>query len=199
MLAPRTTDAVLLITSLKPNVARAEAARLFSGPINEMRRGRLQVVMDFYVPFHLFQVRVSNGAKRTAMLLAIDSVKGNLDLYGFENPPSSEQRISIETERVAQVGIDEACAFSILESKVKREAYLKGFFKVKNLDVTGTRVEGLHVPYWVGVYKRQERVSLEVLDAVRGRLEGAKLREVVTEWFLSPAGAAEQASGRRSL
>jgi len=181
----------MLITSLKANTTRAEATRLLGGAVNEVRYGRLQVVMNFYVPYWLFQVRVTNGRKNTEMFLAVDAVKGNLDLYGFESPPASEQCAVAKTDRFAPRRIDERDASEILEGKIKRETYLKGFFRVNSLIISGTCLESLHVPYWVGVYRRHERVRLEVIDAVRGRFEGAKLREVVTEWFLAPAGVGE--------
>jgi hypothetical protein len=41
----------------------------------------------------------------------------------------------------------------------------------------------LHIPYWVGVYERDGRARIEIVNALHGRLEGAKLRELVAEWF----------------
>jgi len=40
-----------------------------------------------------------------------------------------------------------------------------------------------HILYWVGVYERNGRAQLEIINALRGRFEGAKLRELVAEWF----------------
>lgn len=188
----------MLINSLRPNTTRAEAARLLGGTVNEFRHGRLQTVMNFYVPYWLFQVRVTNGRKITEMFLAVDSVKGNLDLYGFGGPPTREQCAAAEGERSATRRIDERVAAQILEGRIKRETYLKGFFRVRDLTVSATSLGDLHVPYWVGVYRRRERVRLEVIDAVRSRFEGAKLREVVTEWFLAPAEERAQQAARKS-
>ena len=131
------------------------------------------------------------------MFLAVDSVKGDLDLYGFGGPPTLEQCAAAEGERSATRRIDERAAAQILEEKIKRETYLKGFFRVRNLTVSATSFGDLHVPYWVGVYCRRERVRLEVIDAVRRRFEGAKLREVVTEWFLAPAEGREDAAAKQ--
>jgi hypothetical protein len=41
------------------------------------------------------------------------------------------------------------------------------------------------MPYWIGVFERCGFVTIEVVDAVRGALEGAKLREIAEEWFRS--------------
>jgi hypothetical protein len=43
----------------------------------------------------------------------------------------------------------------------------------------------LYLPYWVGVYERRGQARLEIIDARRGRFEGAKLREIVADWFRS--------------
>jgi hypothetical protein len=177
----------MLITCLKPNLTRAQASRVLKGPWRELRRGPLRLVMEFYIPYQLFQVRVINGRKAFDRLLAIDAATGRLDLYGFDAPLAGADRLLIETERVAPSGISEARALEILEERVKREVLMRGFFALKRLRIEGWHLEKLHIPYWVGIYGRDEQAGLEVVDAVRGRLEGAKLREVVTAWFHSEA------------
>ena len=139
--------------------------------------------MNFYLPFRLFRMTVVSGKREKELLMAIDAVTGGLDLYLFDEAPRAEEFARIQTPRFAPLLLGEAQALKLLGERLKREAYLKGFFTLGELNVRGQFVAEFHWPYWVGVYERDEQARMEVLDAVRGRLEGAKLREVVTDWF----------------
>jgi hypothetical protein len=63
------------------------------------------------------------------------------------------------------------------------------------VDVEIELAASLHIPYWIGVYERNDRAHLEIINALQGRFEGAKLREIVTEWFQPRQ---ERISGTRS-
>ncbi len=175
----------MLITCIKPNLSRNQANEKFKKPARQLRRGGLSVSLEFYIPYRLFQVTIKNGGHSANRFVAIDSVTGQLDLYGFDCPPAQADRQTIESEQVLPARINEETAFEIVEEKMKREMYLKGFFKIKGLEVTGRFLETFYLPYYVGLYKRNERVGIEVLNALRGQFEGAKVREVISEWFLS--------------
>jgi hypothetical protein len=60
---------------------------------------------------------------------------------------------------------------------------MKGFFKLNRVNVEIELAASGHILYWVGVYERNERAHFEIINALRGRFEGAKLREMVAEWF----------------
>jgi hypothetical protein len=169
------------ISCLKPKIARAEAEQMLRGSWREARFGALHLVMDFYLPYHLFRVAVVNGCRQSAHLLAIDAVNGSLDLYQLDQTPL--ERLLIESDCVAPGRLDETRTWQLLEEQVRRGILLKGFFSVGDLRITGVMTDRLYLPYHVGVYERRNRVTLEIIDAVRGRFEGAKLREIVTEWF----------------
>jgi hypothetical protein len=64
-----------------------------------------------------------------------------------------------------------------------RSIFMKGFFKLSRVSVGIELATRMHIPYWVGVYERNDRAHFEIINALRGRFEGAKLREMVTEWF----------------
>ena len=175
----------MLITYLEPKVSRAQAARILNHPARRVWRGRLEVIMDFYVPYHLFAVRVSNADRGNESFFAVDTTTGALDLYSFADGLAGQPRSVMETERVAAAVLGESESFSILREKIKRREYLKGFFRLAGLEVSGRCIDSLHLPYWVGVYRRNDRAAIEVLDALRGTLEGAKLREIISGWFHS--------------
>ncbi len=72
------------IRSLRPNVSRDAAVEEFSrGAFNSMRAlvfGPLRSVADFYIPFQLFQVEISNRGKIDQRVFGLDAVSGSLDL-----------------------------------------------------------------------------------------------------------------------
>lgn len=170
-------------TILKPNITLADATRGFKGPVRELRRGRLVMVLDFYIPYRVFQVALTNASETVGRIVAVDAVTGALDPYAFDALPAKDKRQIISSERVCQPAISEARALEIVAERVKRDLYMKGFFKVKNPQVKGLYLETLHMPYWVGLYRRGDEVRIEVLNAVRGLYEGAKVREIITGWF----------------
>src|SRR5437899_12961044 len=76
------------IRSLRPNVSRDAAVEEFSrGAFNSMRAlvfGPLRSVADFYIPFQLSQLEISNRGKIDQRVFGLDAVSGSLDLYHFE-------------------------------------------------------------------------------------------------------------------
>lgn len=156
-----------------------------------MRRGRLALVIDFHIPYLMFEALITNADRTMKKFMAIDAVTGALDPYIFDHVPSEDEREIVESERAPSAEITEAAALEILEEKIKRMLYLKGFFRVKEVRIKGRYLETLHVPYWVGVYRRNDEVRVEAVNAVRGVHEGAKVREVITRWFHSRKQAIE--------
>jgi hypothetical protein len=173
------------ITILKPGVTRAEATRKLGGSLTEIKRGRLALVMDFYIPYLMFEALITNANQTMKKLMAIDAVTGTLDPYIFDHVPSEDERAIVESERALKAEITEAAAFEILGDKIKRMLYLKGFFRVKDVRINGRYLETLHVPYWVGIYRRNRDVRIEAVNAVRGVHEGTKVRELIAGWFHS--------------
>jgi hypothetical protein len=186
-----------MITRLKPNVTRAQAVALFNSRLREARRGRLCAVVELHVPFRLCEIEVVNGGRTNQLFLAVDAVTGRLDPYELTEPPQ-EERTAFDSRRIVAARMDEAAAVRIAEEKARRAIYLKGFFRVKNLSVRGRYLADLHVPYWVGVYRRGDAVSLEVIDAVRNRFEGTKLREMAAAWFAESATDASRHASQRT-
>jgi len=161
---------------------------MFRERFRQLRYGRLRLAFDFYVPFRLFKVTVDDGRKIIDSLLAIDASTAKLDLIQFDEIPTEDERHHIESERllpVSAIGVDEQEAFKRLEEKMMRSVFMKGFFRLAGWRINGEPVEVLYMPYWVGVYERQGSARLEIINALQGRFEGAKLREIVAEWFQS--------------
>jgi hypothetical protein len=175
----------MLIASHTPNVSLERATAMFLGSFRELRYGRLRVVIDFHLPYYLFLVRMVNSRKSIDSLYGVDAITGRLDPYQFENPVTAENCREIETLYSLPPQIAPPVAFDRLEERILRLILMRGVFKLRGWKVSGDLVESFYIPYWVGVYERSDRAHLEVIDAVRGRFEGAKVREMVARWFTS--------------
>ncbi len=70
--------------------------------------------------------------------------------------------------------------------KVQRLLFSTGFFRIRNLTILPEPVAGeIYVPYWVGFRGRGVRASFSVMDAVRRKMEGAKVRHLLQAWLTS--------------
>lgn len=62
--------------------------------------------------------------------------------------------------------------------------YQTGFFRVRNLQLEVELVPlDFHVPYWVEFSGPLDNLKLMVIDAVRHRFEGAKVRNFLRGWL----------------
>ncbi|MEY2414095.1 MAG: hypothetical protein QOD84_2701 [Acidobacteriaceae bacterium] len=179
------------IRVLTPKVTREQAlAEFSSGGLTEYWRGAaygpLRSVADFYIPFRLFQVEISNGGKLDQRILGIDAVGGSLSPYSFATAPCADDVISVDTRNCLQVSTDESSAKATVISKVQRILFATGFFRIGNLEVSAREIPGeIHIPYWVGVRDSGRKVTFTVMDAVRRQLEGGKVKLVLHRWISS--------------
>jgi hypothetical protein len=119
-------------------------------------------------------------------VFALDSVRGVLDLYQLPALSDGDQFLTLETRNVLPAALDEGQAQRQLIEKVRRMIFTRGFFRVRNLKIEAVPVSGeICVPYWVGFRGSSDSVNLAVLDAVRRRPEGAKVRRLVEDWLRS--------------
>jgi len=178
------------IRSLRPNATREEATEQFSSGLGDILRttafGPLKSVADFYIPFRLFQVEIFNRGKRDHRVFGLDAVNGSLDLYHFEQLPDQGEVIYLETRNCSEPLLDEAEAKKIVAAKVQRLLFSTGFFRVRNLRISAEPVAGeIYIPYWVGFRGRGARARFAVMDAVRRKMEGAKVRHLLQAWLTS--------------
>lgn len=171
----------MLIEYLAIKCERQQARQLFQSRMQRFKRGQFGFDTDFFLPYYLFQVQILNGKTLKSLLLAIDAMSGELDLYGFAQAP--DIFLEVETTRVGAIVLSEEKALALLTEKVRRMVYLQGFFKISTLRITGKLVRLLYIPYWVGFFARDSQITLEVIDAVRGCLEGGKVRNLVQASF----------------
>ena len=188
------------IESLRSNVTREAAlqelrGRGLSRGFRWLTAGPLRSIADVYVPYHLFRVEIRNAASRQEKLLALDAVCGIFDLYSLDAVPSSDDLIRICTKNRPVPTLNAERARSVLIDRLRRIVFRAGFFRVRNLCIEAESVPlELHVPYWVGFSGFGERANLSVIDGVRRRMEGGKVRQFFREWL-----ATEPSTARNNL
>ena len=140
---------------------------------------------QIFVPYHLFRVEIADGRRHQTSHFAIDAVSGTLDVYRFEQGIADLDLVPLRSSNRVGARLDVGDAWPLLEDRLQRILFQTGFFRLRNPRVSGEpeRVD-LHVPYWVGFYEHGPQVRLQVLDAVRGRFEGAKARALVESWLV---------------
>jgi hypothetical protein len=181
------------IRSLKPNVTREQAILQFSSTgIPRLFRnaafGPLRSVAELYLPFRLFQVQIVNRGARQEQLIALDSVTGTLDPFQFDHLPTDAEMISLDTRNCPRAELEDATVKELLIVKLRRLLYSRGFFRMSDLEISAVPVPcDLHIPYWLGFRGSNGHARVAVIDAVRRRFEGAKVRRLVESWLTSAA------------
>ncbi len=177
------------IRALRANVPQAEAARALagSGLAGLLRRatlGPLRSLADVYVPFHVYEVRISNNASVTGQLFALDAVSGMLDPYRLDHVPNESDTIEIGTRNRIPATLDPESGKAILCEKVRRMLFLQGFFRLRGLKLEATYLPAtVHFPYWVAFFGGGESAAIRVLDALRRQPEGTKVRQLMASWL----------------
>ena len=182
------------IRSLKANVTREDAIRYFTAGVAnramELIRGPVRSLAELYIPFRLFEVKIFSAGREQNQTLALDAVRGVLDLYQFPAADAEQEFLWLETRNVLPVVADESQSEEQLKhrliEKLRRMIYTRGFFRVRGLKIEAVPLPGeICVPYWVCFRGSGDQVHLAVLDAVRRRPEGAKVRRLIEEWLRS--------------
>jgi hypothetical protein len=179
------------IRSLRPNVTRQQAIEHFStGLFSTVRAaisGPLCSVADFYIPFRIFRLEIENARKRETHILAVDSVTGTLMPYVFQQAPAGSELVHVQTRNLIAAALTEAETRRIAETRSQRMLFASGFFRIRELKVLTTLMGEIYLPYWIGFRGDDRRVKFSVMDAVRRRTEGAKVRQLIVHWLNSDA------------
>jgi hypothetical protein len=179
------------IDSLRRNVTRDEAVTELRGrglvrALRYATAGPLRSIADVYVPFRIFRVTIRNGRKRQEKLLAVDAVTGNFDLYSFDTLPRNGQLVRVRTPNRPDPVLNEERTRLVLIDRVRRTVFRTGFFRIRDLQIDAEPVNlDIHVPYWIGFSGFGDRANVCVLDGVRRRIEGGKVRQFFREWLSS--------------
>jgi hypothetical protein len=113
-------------------------------------------------------------------------VSAIFDLYSFEEIPGGEQLVRVLTSNRPAAVVDQERARELLLERLRRMVFRQGFFRIRDLRIEAEPVKlALHMPYWVGFSGFGERAHLAVMDGVRRRMEGGKVRQFFREWLTS--------------
>ncbi len=177
------------IRALRAHVTREQAVEQFSAAgLSRIFRnqvfGPLRSVAEFYVPFRIFRTRIENRGVADENMVALDAVSGTLDLFQFDHLPGDSETIHLETRNCATAELENGRAVELVTAKLRRVLYSRGFFRMSNLSITATPLEEeLFLPYWLGFRGSDGNARVAVIDAVRRKFEGAKVRRLVENWL----------------
>ena len=177
------------IRSLRANVTREEAIRMFRAPgpsrfYWKWRSGRLERIADAYVPFHLYRVRYDAAGRARTHLFGMDAVEGALDLFEFPEPPGEAETVVITTRNRPASLLSKQRGDELLREKVLRLIFQRGFFKVGHPRLEFEKLPGeIYVPYWLGFYGTAESLRCRAIDAVRRQIEGARASALFEQWL----------------
>jgi hypothetical protein len=178
-----------VIRSLKPNVTRDDARQHFTGgtfTAANWFHGPVRTIGELYIPFRLFEVKVVNGPREERHIFGLDAVQGVLDLYEFPVLPGEADLIGLETRNVLPAPLDQNEAKTRILEKIRRLVFARGFFRLRDVRFDAVEIPGqVCVPYWVCFRGAEGQVRVSVLDAVRRRAEGAKVRRLIEDWLRS--------------
>lgn len=176
------------IQALKSNVSQTAALSRFSAPgpatlLRTLRLGPLQRIAEVYVPFHLYRVDYDLGREHQSRFFAIDAVECSLDLFEFPVVPKPDELAHVETRNALPANLSGGAAQHLLREKVLRVIFQQGFFKLRDANLTTTRVPiDLHLAYWLAFHGKNI-ARCRVLDATRNRIEGAKAAALFETWL----------------
>ena len=184
---------------LRPNVTREEASEQFSrglpGWLRRATQGPLRLLADVYVPFYLFRIEITNGRRTEARVMGIDAIVGSLDPYEFDDSDSAQLTL-IDSSNFLPPRLPENQAAQQCVEKVRRILFNRGFFRMQHPSVAASYACKIWwVPYWVAFYGKDSALSLSVIDAVRRRFEGAKVRALLKDWLQEECPAAAEDHG----
>lgn len=148
--------------------------------------GPLRSVADFYIPFRIYRVEIENRGEKTSHIFGLDAVTGSLDLYTWEALPDESETSLLDTRNRLPVALSGEDAQRMVTDKVRRLIFMQGFFRVSNFRITAELVPGeIYIPYWAAFRGHGIRASVSVLDAVRRKMEGSRVREMLRNWLTS--------------
>ncbi len=105
--------------------------------------------------------------------------------YVFPQIPAEQDLVQVETRNHVFPLLTEEATRRIAITRSQRMLFSSGFFRVRDLNISAELACEFHIPYWIAFRGRGEQAKFSVMDAVRRRTEGAKVRQIVRQWLMS--------------
>jgi hypothetical protein len=178
---------VASVRALETTLDEASALALFKGAgwLARLRGQQLSRAALVLVPFWTFEVTIETVSFRDRYRVAFDSLEGGLDPYRAK-ADAILPLTAIETANRPESILSEAALRDRVIEFARREVYLKGFGRIRDLKISATRVPSadFHVPYWLGFYETgSSSLELKVVNAHSGKREGKKAVELFHHWL----------------
>src|SRR5205085_5620158 len=94
--------------------------------------------------------KICSAGREQNQTLALDAVRGILDLYELPVLTAHDRFVTLQTRNVLSGDLDIKQAQERLIAKVRRMIFARGFFRVRDLKIQAIPVPGeICVPYWV--------------------------------------------------
>jgi len=153
------------------------------GIVRRWLTGTLRAIAEIYIPYRLYKVTLDDHRVQNIRYYAVDAVVGTLDPYEFIDAPA-DTWVKVDTRNFHPVRLNESRTKGIVVEKVRRMLYSRGFFRLANPGITAELIEPeFYLPYWAGFYGDEQNISVIVLNAVRQKVEGSKMRHAVQTWL----------------
>ncbi|HET7209612.1 MAG TPA: hypothetical protein VFI95_23775 [Terriglobales bacterium] len=168
-------------------MTREEALQQFCGRgfsrwLRRVAFGPLHSVADFYIPFRVFKVAIDSSGKCHTRLMALESVTGSLDLYSLDG--HTDDTVEVKTRNCVKPQLSDSEACEMVVNKVRRLLYSEGFFRLRDLRITAEAIgQEVHIPYWVAFRGNGIEPEISIVDAIRRKPEGAKVRRLLEQWL----------------
>ena len=163
-----------------------------AGRVRAWRRGPLVDSLTVRIPYRVFEVRVANAGRLERAWLAVDAVSGTLDPYRLEGPPEPGAPPEEDASPILPALVPPERLRGALLERLRRQVYQRGFFRLRDLRLEAEDTGSLlYLAYCVGLRRKGERLSVDVVAAARGAREGGKLRDLIATWLAAgaPGGA----------
>jgi hypothetical protein len=141
---------------------------------------RLVRIEKVYIPHYLFVFEQSTGAGVEIHYVLIDAVCG----FGAFTDADLKMRSVEAAEPIFPALVPREKALQKAKDWLSRWNIRKHAFHFKTPEFLSSQVRFFHYPFWVAFYQRPKgRVDVEVLDGIRGYLEGGRTKYLVQQGY----------------
>ena len=163
-----------MIKRISNNITQDAAVSLLRKPYNLIFSPKEIIKVELlYMPYYVFESAIdySNG-KQEIRKVCVDCISGdyafvkNNDLLVSSEQWQQEKTFQIDADKAMQIARKTITAAIILE-KSKRT-------KVESINTELKFV--MEYPYWCGYFQKKNKLDFEVIDAVNGVQQGAKMK-----------------------
>lgn len=157
---------------LSAKINRDEAISRLKKPYNLLSSRKDIIKADLvFLPYYVFESRICfSKDKEEKRIICVDTISG--DYAFFRNLDLKTKREKLFYIQLIEPGEAINIARKTIESNLMFE---KGKGRnIKSINVTDSGM--IEYPYWMGYFKRKNRIDFDVVDAINGSSQGVKMK-----------------------